>query len=50
MIIRNHKQGHYSDRRIFEMMTLKEIHYNPATSSNLPRFEKSLYAKHALAY
>ena len=33
VIICNHKQGHYSDRRICEMMTLNDICYNPATSS-----------------
>jgi hypothetical protein len=34
------------------MMTLKEIHYNPATTffvGSLPRFEKFSYAKCALA-
>ena len=31
MIICNRKPGHYSDRRICEMMTLNEIRYNPAT-------------------
>jgi hypothetical protein len=43
VIICNRKQGHYNDRRIFELMTLNEIHYNLATStflvSSLPRFE-----------
>jgi hypothetical protein len=29
LIICNCIQGHYSDRRICEMMTLNEIHYNP---------------------
>jgi hypothetical protein len=36
------------------MMPLNAIHYNLAKStffvSSLPRFEKSLYAKYALAY
>jgi hypothetical protein len=31
----NRKQGHYNDRRISEMMTLNEIHYNLATSTYL---------------
>ena len=35
VIICNRKQGHYSDRRICEMMTLNEIRYNPATSTFL---------------
>jgi hypothetical protein len=35
VIICNRKQGHYSDHRICEMMTLNEIHYNPATSTFL---------------
>jgi hypothetical protein len=35
VIIRNSKQGHYSDRRICEMITLNEIHYNPAKSTFL---------------
>jgi hypothetical protein len=42
VIICNSKQGHYSDRRICEIMTLNEIPYNPATSiflSSWPRFE-----------
>ena len=30
-IICNRKHGHYSDRRICEMMTLNEIRYNPAS-------------------
>ena len=30
-IICNRKQGHYSDCRICEMMTLDEIRYKPAT-------------------
>jgi hypothetical protein len=34
-VICNRKQGHYSDRRICEMMTLNEIRYNPATSNVL---------------
>jgi hypothetical protein len=29
----NRKQGQYSDRRICEMMTLNEIHYNPGPCS-----------------
>ena len=33
VIICNRKQGHYSDRRICEMMTLNEIRYNPVTST-----------------
>jgi hypothetical protein len=36
------------------MMSLNEIHYNPATStffvSSLPSFEKTSYTKHALVY
>ena len=35
VIICNRKQGHYNDRRICEMMTLNEIHYNLATSTYL---------------
>ena len=35
VIICNRKQGHYSDRRICEMMTLNEIRYNPAASTFL---------------
>ena len=35
MIICNRKQGHYSDRRTCEMMTLNEIRYNPAASTFL---------------
>ena len=35
VIICNRKQGHYNDRRICEMMTLNEIHYNLATSTFL---------------
>ena len=31
----NRKQGHYSDRRICEMMILNKICYNPATSTFL---------------
>jgi hypothetical protein len=31
----NHKQGHYSERRICEKMTLNEIRYNSATSTIL---------------
>ena len=53
MIICNHKQGHYSDRGICEMMTLKEIRYNPATSTFLLVVGlalKSPHAWHALAY
>jgi hypothetical protein len=34
VIICNRKQGHYSDRRMCEMIILK-IHYNPATSTFL---------------
>jgi hypothetical protein len=53
-MIYNRKQGHYNDRRICEMMTLNEIHYNLTTSnffvSSVLRFEKSSYTKHALAY
>ena len=33
VIICNRKQGHYSDRRICETMTLNEICYNPAIST-----------------
>ena len=33
MVICNRKQGHYSDRRICEMMTLNEIRYNTAAST-----------------
>ena len=33
MIICNRKLGHYSDRRICEMMTLNDIHYNLAAST-----------------
>ena len=33
VIICNRKQGHYSDRRICEMMILNKIRYNPATST-----------------
>jgi hypothetical protein len=54
MKICNRKQGHYNDRRIFEMMPLNEIHYNSAAStfivSSLPRFEKLSYTKHALVH
>jgi hypothetical protein len=35
IIICNEEQGHYSDRRIYEVMTLNEIRYNPATSTFL---------------
>jgi hypothetical protein len=35
VIICNLKQGHYSHRRICEMMTLNEIYYNPAISTFL---------------
>jgi hypothetical protein len=35
IMIWNRKQGHYSDRRIYEMMTLSDIHYNLATSTFL---------------
>jgi hypothetical protein len=35
VVICNRKQGHYSDRIIFEMMILNEIHYNLATSTYL---------------
>jgi hypothetical protein len=35
VIICNRKQCHYNDRRICEMMTLNEIHYNFATSTFL---------------
>jgi hypothetical protein len=35
LIIFNRKEGHYSDRRICEIMILNEIHYNPATSTFL---------------
>jgi hypothetical protein len=31
----NHKQSHYSDRRICVKMTANEIHYNLATSTYL---------------
>jgi hypothetical protein len=31
----NRKQGHYSDRRIYEMIILIEIHYNLAISTLL---------------
>jgi hypothetical protein len=31
VVICNRKQGHYSDRRICEMVILNEIHYNLAT-------------------
>jgi hypothetical protein len=30
-MICNRKQGNYIDRRIYEIMTLNKIHYNPAT-------------------
>ena len=33
VIICNRKQGHYSDHRICEIMTLNETRYNPATST-----------------
>jgi hypothetical protein len=32
VIFCNRKQGHYNNRRLCKMMTLNEIHYNPATS------------------
>jgi hypothetical protein len=35
VIICNRKQVHYSYRKIREMMTLNEIHYNPPTSTFL---------------
>jgi hypothetical protein len=35
MIICIRKKGHYNYRRICEIMTLNEIHYNPATSTYL---------------
>jgi hypothetical protein len=35
VIICNRKQGHYNDHKICEIMTLNEIHYNPATSTYL---------------
>jgi hypothetical protein len=50
--IRNRKQGHYSDRRICEMIMLNEIRYNPAKSafvSSWSRFEK-FTLEQALAY
>jgi hypothetical protein len=31
VVICSHKQGHYNARRICEMLTLNEIHYNLAT-------------------
>jgi hypothetical protein len=34
-MICNSKQGHYSNRKIWEMMTSKEIPYNPAASNIL---------------
>jgi hypothetical protein len=37
VIICNRKQGHYSDRRICEMMTLNEIHYDPETSTSFSK-------------
>jgi hypothetical protein len=33
VMICNHKQGHYSDRRICDKDDFNEIHYNPATST-----------------
>jgi hypothetical protein len=33
VIMYNHKQGHYRDRRICKMMTFNEIRYHPATST-----------------
>jgi hypothetical protein len=35
VLICNPKQGHYSDRRIWKMMTMNDIHYNPATTTYL---------------
>jgi hypothetical protein len=35
VMICNRKQSHYNDRRICEMMTLNEIHYNLSTSTFL---------------
>ena len=35
MTIWNRKQGHYSDRRTCEMITLNEIRYNPVASTFL---------------
>jgi hypothetical protein len=47
VIICNCKQGHHSECRICDMITLNEIRYNPAIStffvSSWHRFEKSSY-------
>jgi hypothetical protein len=51
VIICNRKQGHYNDRRICEMMTLNEIHCNPATSTFLSvvcLVLKSLHTRNSL--
>jgi hypothetical protein len=52
VIICDRKQGHYSDRRICEMVTLNEIHYNSTTFfvSSLPRLKYLIPKKNALAY
>ena len=46
VIICNRKQGHYSDRRICEMMTSNEIRYNPATSTLLLEDGLALKSSH----
>ena len=46
MIICNRKQGHHSDRRICEMMTLNEIRYNPAASTFLLVVRLALKSPH----
>ena len=46
MIICNRKQGHKSDRRIYEMMTLNEIRYNPAASTFLLEVGLALKSPH----
>jgi hypothetical protein len=41
VIICNRKQGHHSDRGIYEMITLNEIHFHPATSRFLVPYQRS---------
>jgi hypothetical protein len=47
VIICNHKQGHHSDRKICEFMTLNENLYNPATPTFLLVFDLAQKSSHS---